>query len=214
MTPRHQDKTKARQTSLARQLLPWLILALIVFAVGLVVGTMNFGDQPEPVPTVTAPAEATRDVILYFATADGRTLAAESRRINECPTEEDCLRETVEELIAGPQSGLVAILPEQTRLRGVTVTDSLVTLDFSREFASAHPGGTQSELLTVYGLADTLTANFPHLRQVRLLVDGESVETLKGHVDLRQPVYPDFSFVEEGAAPIGKFESLPAGRDE
>lgn len=209
-----RNKPNPRQKSLARQLLPWLILALIVFAVGLVVGTLDLGAPQKPAPTATVAPQATRDVILYFATADGRTLAAESRRINDCPTEEDCLRETVQELIAGPQTGLIAILPEQVRLNAVAVAESLVTLDFSREFVTAHPGGTQSELLTVYGLADTLTANFPHLRQVRFLVNGAPAETLRGHVDLRQPIYPDFSFVEEGVAPIGKLESLPAGRDE
>jgi hypothetical protein len=76
-----------------------------------------------------------------------------------------------------------------------------VNVDFSQELISAHPGGTQSELLTIYGLADTLAVNFPHLRQMRVLVDGVPVATLKGHVDLRQPISPDFSLVEEGMAP-------------
>jgi hypothetical protein len=41
-------------------------------------------------------------------------------------------------------------------------------------------------------------------------VEGTPVATLKGHVDLRQPINPDFSLVEEGSlveedlAPTGK----------
>jgi hypothetical protein len=50
-------------------------------------------------------------------------------------------------------------------------------------------------LLTVYALADTVAVNFPHLRQLRILIEGGAVETLKGHVDLRQPLAPDFSLI-------------------
>jgi hypothetical protein len=99
-------------------------------------------------------------------------------------------------------------------LRNVTVTNSLVSVDFSQELIAAHPGGTQSELLTVYGLADTVAVNFPHLRQVQISVEGSPVATLKGHVDLRQPVNPDFSLVQEDLSPAGKMTSMPSGRDE
>ena len=126
------------------------------------------------------------------------------------------MKETVQALIAGPSAPgeMVPILPSRTVLRELTVVDSLAQVDFSSELIDAHPGGTQSELLTIYGLTDTLTANFPHLRQVRILVEGVPVATLKGHVDLRQPVYPDFSFVEEGTAPIGSIQSLRAESEE
>jgi spore germination protein GerM len=159
-------------------------------------------------------SQRTREVILYFASTDGQSLVAETRKINECQLDEDCLRDTVEALIAGPQSDLVPILPDQVSLHAISVDDSLVSLDFSQELIAAHPGGTQSELLTIYGLADTLTVNFPHLRQVQILVDGAQATTLKGHVDLRLPINPDFSLVEEGMAPTGKMINLPVGRDE
>ena len=68
--------------------------------------------------------------------------------------------------------------------------------------------------MTIYGLADTLAVNFPHLRQMRVLVDGAPIATLKGHVDLRQPIHPDFSLVEEGMAPVGGILSLPVGEKE
>jgi hypothetical protein len=124
------------------------------------------------------------------------------------------LRDTVRALVAGSQDGFAAVLPAQVVLNDVSVEGSLVNVDFSQELISAHPGGTQSELLTIYALADTLTVNFPHLRQMRVLVDGAPIETLKGHVDLRQPINPDFSLVEEGMAPVGRILSLPVGGNE
>lgn len=204
-----------KQKRLGRQLTPWLILVAIVFIVGLVIGTLQTGKTPEEAVTVVdVPPSAAREVILYFSSADGQTLLAEPRQIAGCELDEDCLTSTVQALIDGPSGDMVPILPSRTTLLGLAVEGSLVQVDFSRELIDAHPGGTQSELLTVYGLADTLTANFPHLRQVQILVEGSPVTTLKGHVDLRRPVYPDFSFVEEGAAPIGRMDSLPVGGTE
>ena len=46
----------------------------------------------------------------------------------------------------------------------------------------------------MYALVDSVAANFPHLRQLQILVDGEPRQTLKGHVDLSLPVKADFSW--------------------
>ena len=75
------------------------------------------------------------------------------------------------------------------------------------------PGGSLPELLTIYGLADTIAENFPHLRQVRILVEGEPVATLKGHVDLREAVKADFSFTHppEGSPQAEAVPADPAG---
>jgi len=210
-----KNRQEEKRKSLGRRLVPWLILVGILFGVGLVVGVLDLGKPPEEAaPVVDASSQPAREVVLYFASGDGQTLVAESRQIPGCEFDEDCLRETVQELISGPSGDLVPILPSRTTLLNLVVVDSLVQVDFSRDLIDAHPGGTQSELLTVYGLTDTLAVNFPHLRQVQILVEGTPVTTLKGHVDLRQPIYPDFSLVEEGAAPIGRMNSLPAGGDE
>ena len=147
---------------------------------------------------------------LYFAVKDASHLVAETREVAGCMVEEDCLRAAVEALIAGPSGSLDQVLPDKTLLLGLQVEGSLVTLDFSDDLVNGHPGGTQSELLTVYALTDTLAVNFPHLRQVRILVEGEPIETLKGHVDLRQPVSADFSLVEEISSPAGDLSNVPA----
>jgi spore germination protein GerM len=182
----------------------WLLLGVLVFAIGLLVARYRPAPEPPPSAVVEEPAQPPREVILYFASADGRQLVAEPRALQGCGDEDACLRATVEALLAGPLGELLPVLPAQAELRGVQVTDSLVLVDFSPALVAAHPGGTQSELLTVYALTDTLVANFPYLRRVQLLVDGQPLDTLRGHLDLRQPLSPDFSLVEEGVAPLGK----------
>ncbi|MGK2945224.1 MAG: GerMN domain-containing protein [Desulfuromonadales bacterium] len=215
MSKSYHEPNKLKQQPWRKPLILWGSLVVLLFCIGLVVGYLKTREIPGISTVVEEMAsQQTREMILYFASTDGQTLVAETRMVKECQRDEDCLRDIVEALIAGPQSGLVPILPAQVSLHAITVADSLVSVDFSRELITAHPGGTQSELLTIYGLADTLTVNFPHLRQVQMLVNGASVATLKGHVDLRQPINPDFSLVEEGLAPTGKMISLPEGRDE
>ena len=97
-------------------------------------------------------------------------------------------------LLSGPTLGGEPLFPPRTKLLGIEESEGLATVDFSRELLTAHPGGSLSELKTVYGLVNTLAENFPYIRGVRILVEGESVETLKGHVDLRGALAPDYSY--------------------
>ena len=145
-------------------------------------------------PTVQEEPPRSREMLLYFGGADGEYLASETREITDCLEEVDCIRSAVQALVNGPVSDLVPILPAHAVVRDVAVDGGTAVIDFSRDLVSSHPGGSSSELLTVYGLVNSLAANFPHIRQVRILVDGEPVESLKGHVDLSRPVQADFSF--------------------
>lgn len=148
----------------------------------------------EPAPSAEPPRPQ-RTVTLYFAAADGSGLVAETRQLAACQSEAECLQTTVEALLAGPLGPLAPVLPRQAAVRGVSVAGSELQLDFSRALIDSHPGGTLGELLSVYGVTNTVAVNFPQFRQVRLLVEGVSVETLKGHIDLRQPFVPDFGLI-------------------
>jgi len=171
------------------------VLILLVFG-GLIGRKYWIKTHPAEPLTVSDREEPAglRDVVLYFGDPAGVVLLAETREITGCHDGQDCLEATLQALIDGPIGELVPILPAQTRLLSVTVQDGLATLDFSRELISGHPGGSVSELFTAYGLVNTLAENFPHIRQLRILVEGEAVTSLKGHIDLRQPISADFRF--------------------
>ncbi|APG28353.1 hypothetical protein A7E78_11130 [Syntrophotalea acetylenivorans] len=205
-----------------RLLLLAFVLILLVFG-GLVgrkywikthpVDTSALSDQKEPV--------GLRDVVLYFGDPDGVVLQAETREITGCHDAQACLETTLQALIDGPIGDLVPILPAQTRLLSLTELDGLATVDFSRELISSHPGGSVSELFTAYGVINTLAENFPHIRQLRILVEGEAVASLKGHVDLRKPISADFRFTRqpEQAVPVEQMldaveESMPLSERE
>ncbi|MCM2264310.1 MAG: GerMN domain-containing protein [Desulfuromonadales bacterium] len=188
-------------------LILWAFLLILVVFGGLLL--RHFLIAPAPPP----PAELQRQlrtITLYFAAADGSGLVAEAREITDCLAEEDCLKATVQALLDGPVGNLAAVLPPQATLRGVMVAGSELQIDFDRTLIDAHPGGSWSEILTVQSLADTVAVNFPHLRQIRILVEGAAIETLKGHVDLRQPIAPDFTLVL--TAPAGAPPTTPTER--
>jgi Sporulation and spore germination len=60
----------------------------------------------------------------------------------------------------------------------------VAVVNFNGTFATTHPSGIETESLTVLSICATLHANFPRIREVRFLVDGQQHETLAGHADL------------------------------
>ncbi len=66
------------------------------------------------------------------------------------------------------------------------VNNTTAVVDTTAAFANGHPPGIMVEELTLASIAQTLTANFPGITQIKVLVDGRERETLAGHVDLME----------------------------
>jgi len=134
-----------------------------------------------------------RDIVLYFVDSSGFSLVSEEQQIAGCNDERQCIAQTIAALSTGSQQ-FQPVLPERTRVLGVDVEGDLARINFSRDLVDRHPGGTLSELLTVYGVTNTLAVNFPYLRRLQILVEGKIVPTLKGHVDISRPVKAEFRY--------------------
>jgi hypothetical protein len=67
----------------------------------------------------------------------------------------------------------------------------LAYADFSSELRDGISGGTADELYAVYAIVNSLALNIPEITRVRILVDGEPCQTLRGHLDLRRPLTPE-----------------------
>lgn len=48
----------------------------------------------------------------------------------------------------------------------------------------------------MYSIVDALTMNVPAIKTVQILVDGQSIETLAGHVDLRHPLSKNVTLLQ------------------
>jgi len=149
----------------------------------------------------TAAVEQKINVKLFFIAPDQPALLIEDREVAYSADLARQVRTVVEEIVKGPQKGLLGTLPPETR-----VIDSFVTaggvayVDLSKEASEKHPGGSRNELLSVYSVVNSLTSNFPAVKRVQILVEDRQVATLAGHVDLTHPLAPDLTYLV-GAVP-------------
>jgi len=128
------------------------------------------------------------EVNLYFADENAQYLIPESRKIAQT---ENLVKQTIDELIKGPQSNnLYPTIPKTTRIKALYISDGIAYIDLSSEVIKDHPGGSTGELLTVYSIVMTLTS-FPEIEKVQILVEGNSGDTLVGHMDISIPLERD-----------------------
>jgi spore germination protein GerM len=172
-------------------------LVLAVFLGALVFRKYEHAGTPPSLPA--APQQAgTVTVTLFFADESGDGLVREGREIEGCDEVATCLESVLEELINGPVGDLAPVLPQTGMFNSVTLDGTLARVDFAQELLDALPAGSSSELLAAYAVVDSLAYNYPQVRSVLFTVDGKPLETLKGHLDTRQPLAPDYS-LEKGA---------------
>jgi spore germination protein GerM len=139
-------------------------------------------------PASMAPAQ-TKLVHLYFSDKDNPFLMAENRVLKGPPEPEFFARSIIEALIRGPQQGLARTLPATTAIRAIFVThQGTCFVDLSSAVAENHPGGIQSELLTIYSIVNSLVLNVPQIKAVKILINGTEAMTLAGHIDLQIPI--------------------------
>jgi spore germination protein GerM len=152
------------------------------------------GTSSSVAPAAPAEERPMRTVKLFFPREDDGLLVPETREIPSDASPAREAEEALAELIKGPRGDLVASVPAEARLARLFITrDGTAYADFSREMAEKHPSGTEAEMATVYSIVDTLAFNFPSIKKVFLLIDGEERETLSGHLCLDRAFLPDYS---------------------
>ena len=132
-----------------------------------------------------------KEVLLYFSDSEGAYLIGEKRKILKKSEVKEEAKETIIELIKGPKGKLIPTLPPRSRLLTLQISDAGVAkVNFNSNFSKDHPGGSSAEMMTVYSIVNSLALNFPKIKRVQFLIDGRPIETITGHLSLRQPVSP------------------------
>jgi spore germination protein GerM len=142
-------------------------------------------------PVAAAPAPQGRKIKaqLFYVSDDGMRLVGVERDVPYAETAVDQAREILNAQVAPVAAPLVSAVPAGTVVRALFLTEGgQAYVDLSRDVATAHPGGSLNEMLTIYTIVHALTFNLPAVTAVQLLVDGKEVDTLAGHVDLRRPL--------------------------
>lgn len=192
-----------------------IIFSLLIIVVLVIIGYLIFNKFIVPVwerytekPVITKevpykkeeikevellPIEEMVEVNLYFSDSQAMYLIPEKRKISQIPS---IVRQAVNELIKGPEnSDFYRTIPEGTQVNEVYIADDIVYIDLSEEIFKNHPGGSSGELMTVYSIVNTLT-EIPPIKGVQILVEGNEMESLVGHIDISMPLLRDEDWIK------------------
>jgi spore germination protein GerM len=113
-------------------------------------------------------------------------------------------KQVLSTLLAGPvDSELRTLPPDAALLAFYILPDGTAVADFSDAMANSIPSGVQSEQFAVDSITRTLEANVPQVRRLRILIHGQAVETLAGHLDLSGTFPVSTKPVSSAPAPAG-----------
>lgn len=123
--------------------------------------------------------------LFWLSSADNSMLAP---AVVELPLSSDPMlrsKQVLNTLLAGPvDAELRTLPPDAVLLAFYILPDGTAIADFSEALATSTPSGIASEQLAVDSMARTLEANVPQVKRLKILIHGQEVETLAGHVDL------------------------------
>ena len=130
-----------------------------------------------------------KKVKLYFVNQNGK-FQVEKREIQGGVSVMEDVRICIDELAVGPkENGLYRGFPAAVILNGIYIDDNrCIYLDFGKSIVEKQQGGTTRELQMIYSLVNTILDNFGQVTSVRILVEGQEVKTIGGHLDINQPL--------------------------
>jgi len=137
--------------------------------------------------------------LLFFPSLSERKLVAESRPLKWAPAAADRVRQVLLALAEGPRQGLDHPLAASTDVRAVFLTlEGTAYVDLSSDLPSSIHPGIETESLAVYSIVNSITTNIPSVKRVKILIQGQEVETLEGHADLTDAIVPDPTLIQSG----------------
>jgi spore germination protein GerM len=94
-------------------------------------------------------------------------------------------KQVLNTLLAGPvDAELRTLPPDAALLEFYLLKDGTGVADFSEALATSIPSGIESEQMAADSITKTLAANVPQVTKLKILIHGQEVETLAGHLDL------------------------------
>lgn len=101
-------------------------------------------------------------------------------------------KQLLQDLMQGPSPAETQAVPcfgpDASFLELYLDGQGLAVVDLPRATVDGLPGGTSAEVATLYCLIRTLEQNLPAVSRVQVLIDGQVPESLRGHLDLQEPL--------------------------
>ena len=136
------------------------------------------------VPASPGQPRVTTKLFWASGTEDGELAATTA----ELPLSSDPVlraKQVLNTLLAGPvDTELRTLPPDAALLEFYLMPDGTGIADFSEALATSTPSGIQSEQMAVDSITRTLEADVPQVQRLKILIHGQEVKTLAGHLDL------------------------------
>lgn len=167
-----------------------LLIAAGLWLVTLVPGWLSRGPGAKaPGATPEASSERRIQATLFYVAEDGVALMPVSREVPYGATPAEQARQIIMAQVKAPPDGYVSAIPDGTAVRAVFLSSNgELFVDLSPEVSHNHLGGSLDEALAVFAIVNAVTTNLPDVTAVQILVDGKEVDSLAGHIDLREPI--------------------------
>ncbi len=163
---------------------------------------------PPPSAEQAAPSAAqtvTASRTLFYPQADDMLLAPCPVVMPATGSPQQDMAALIRRYLAGPPGdGQVQPFLEHSALRALFLVGSEAVVDLTGPVRAG--GGSATEAARVYGIVQTLAYNFSDVKSVRILVDGQEVDTLLGHLDLSRSLPPEPRLVAGSAGTQGDAE--------
>ena len=145
--------------------------------------------RAEKEPEKRTPLKERKIVTLYFSEEKEEYLTGEKREIPDRGNAQEEAKEVIHELIKGPKGKLIRTLPPRTKLLALQIDEKGVAkVNFDKTLSRDHPGGSSAEIMTVYSIVNSLVLNFPQIKRVQILIEGERGGSITGHLALDRPI--------------------------
>ena len=101
-------------------------------------------------------------------------------------------KQLLQALLDGPLAGESNVAPcfgpQAAYLELYLDNKGLAVVDLPQSTVDGLPGGTSAEVAVLYCLIRSLGQNLPQVARVQILIDGRVPESLRGHMDLQDPL--------------------------
>ena len=136
---------------------------------------------------------------LFYVSDDGAELIQVPREVLFGDTPALQARYIVQAQLEAPAKGFVSAIPPGVKVRSLFLgAHGEAFVDLSPEIMKGHHGGSLDEALAVFALVNAVTSNLPDVTAVQILVDGKEVDSLAGHIDLREPINRANAWIRKG----------------
>lgn len=135
-------------------------------------------------PPITTPTDVAATARIFWAAGPGK-VAPVSMQLPLSADPAQRAKQVLHALIAASPTPEQRTLPADTEILSFYIlSDGTAVADFSDALVSEMPSGILSEQQAIDSITQTLENNIPSLHHLKILIHGQEVETLAGHVDL------------------------------